>query len=269
MSAPIREPQREVARPAGLPDWLEPLCDVAAQVVGEDLSRYLPPPQGGRESAVLVLFGEGVDGPEVLLVEQAARPGELVGQPAFPGGKAEPDDADAAATALREAAEETGLDADGVEVLAELPALWMPAGFVVRPVLAWWREPSPVYVVDPLEIAAVHRVTLAELVDPTHRMRVRHPSGYVGFGFEVRGMRVWGFTGGLLSTLIRLAGWEQPWDTSRVVDLHEPVEPAFVDDADGPSTIDDAEGPAAIDRAGGQVAIDGAEPVHRTDGVVR
>jgi 8-oxo-dGTP pyrophosphatase MutT (NUDIX family) len=167
----------------------------------------------------------------VLLIERATDDTAHSGQPAFPGGKAEPGDADAAATALREAAEETGLDPGGVEVLAELPALWVPSGFVVRPVIAWWRDPSPVYVVDPAEVAAVHRVTLAELVEPARRVRVRHPSGYVGPAFDVRGMRVWGFTGGLLSTLLRLAGLDQPWDTSRVVDLDAPIEPPFPDDA--------------------------------------
>ena len=59
---------------------------------------------------------------------------------------------------------------------------------------------------------------------------MRHPSGFVGPAFDVRGMRVWGFTGGLLSTLIRLAGWERPWDEARVVPLDEPLLPPFADD---------------------------------------
>lgn len=224
---------REVARPADLPGWLDPLLGVAATVRAEDLTRLLPPPGGGRESAVLVLFGEGEDGPDVVLIERATDGSVHSGQPAFPGGKAEPEDSGPAATALREAAEETGLDPSGVEVLAELPGLWVPSGFVVRPVLGWWREPSEVYVVDPDEVAAVHRVSLAELTDPARRLRVRHPSGYVGPAFDVRGMRVWGFTGGLLATLLRLTGWEQPWDEQRVEDLEAPAlvdPPPFVDE---------------------------------------
>lgn len=222
---------RDVRRPDGLPSWFAPLLDVAATARAEDLTRLLPPPEGGRESAVLVLFGEGEDGPDVLLIERARDMRSHAGQPAFPGGKAEPEDPDPAATAVREAAEETGLDPDGVEVLAELPGLWVPSGFVVRPVLAWWRAPSEVYVVDPVEVAAVHRVPLDELTDPARRLRVRHPSGYVGPAFDVRGMRVWGFTGGLLATLIRLSGWERPWDQGRVEDLVAEVPPApFVED---------------------------------------
>jgi 8-oxo-dGTP pyrophosphatase MutT (NUDIX family) len=229
------DPFRRVRRPDGLPGWFDPLLAVAATVRAEDLTRLLPPAEGGRESAVLVLFGEGADGPDVLLIERARDMRSHAGQPAFPGGKTEPEDADVAATALREAAEETGLDPSGVEVLAELPGLWVPSGFVVRPVIAWWREPSEVYVVDPDEVAAVHRVSLAELTDPERRLRVRHPSGYVGPAFDVRGMRVWGCTGGLLATLLRLSGWERPWDQTRVEPLadEQPATPPFPDDASG------------------------------------
>ena len=65
-------------------------------------------------------------------------------------------------------------------------------------------------------MAAVHRVPVAELTDPGNRLRLTHPSGYVGAAFRVRGMLVWGFTAGLLDRLLALGGWELPWDTSRV-----------------------------------------------------
>ena len=101
-----------------------------------------------------------------------------------------------------------------------LPALFLPVSdFVVTPVLGWWREPSPVGVVDPAEVASVHRVPLAELLDPANRFRVRHPSGYVGPAFGVAGLLVWGFTAGLLDRMLRLAGWERAWDRDRVQDL--------------------------------------------------
>jgi hypothetical protein len=86
-------------------------------------------------------------------------------------------------------------------------------------VLAWWREPSAVGVVDPAEVASVHRVLLADLLDPANRLLVSHPSGYVGAAFEVSGQLVWGFTAGLLDRLLRLAGWERPWDRTRVQEL--------------------------------------------------
>lgn len=203
-----------------VPPWLRQLADAAPELTGEQLSRHLPPDEGGRESAVLVLFGEGPDGPDVLLIERAATLRSHAGQPAFPGGARDPGDISASAAALREAVEETGLDPAGVDVLAELPALWLPpSGYVVVPVLAWWRQPSPVAAVDPGEVAAVVRVPVSELVAPAHRLRVRHPSGYVGAAFEVGGMLVWGFTAGLLDRLLDLAGWAEPWDRNRLVEL--------------------------------------------------
>ena len=55
---------------------------------------------------------------------------------------------------------------------------------------------------DPAEVRSVHRVPLADLVDPANRCRVLHPSGFVGPGFTVEGMLVWGFTAGLMSGLL-------------------------------------------------------------------
>jgi hypothetical protein len=116
---------------------------------------------------------------------------------------------DATGTALREANEETGLVAASTTVVATLPRLWIPvSGYVVTPVLAWWHE-----------VARVERVPVAELVDPVNRVRVRHPSGYIGPAFHVRDMLVWGFTAGILNTLLDLAGWTREWDENRIEDF--------------------------------------------------
>lgn len=203
-----------------VPAWLKPMVHAAAEIRPEHLSRFLPPDEGGRDSAVLVLFGEAEEGPDLLLIERAHDMRSHAGQPAFPGGVLDPDDSGPVDAALREAAEETGLDPAGIDVFATLPALYLPpSGFVVTPVLGWWRRSSSVSVVDPAEVASVHRVPLDELLDPANRLRVRHPSGYVGSAFRVHGLLVWGFTAGLLDRLLKFAGWERPWDAARVEDL--------------------------------------------------
>ena len=208
----------------GLPHWWSPLAGRLKNLRAEDFFRSLPPPDGtGRLSAVLILLANPTGAPggvDVLLLERAATMRSHAGQPAFPGGGAEPGDSGPAGTALREAQEEVVLDPATVQVVAELPALFLPpSGYVVTPIVGWWERPHPVFVADPAEVARVERVPVAELVDPANRLQLRHPSGYVGAAFTVRGMLVWGFTAGLLSAVLDLAGWSVPWDLDRVEEL--------------------------------------------------
>ncbi|WP_280718536.1 CoA pyrophosphatase [Kitasatospora sp. MAP5-34] len=211
----------------GLPEWLLPVRSAAETVQAEQLSRYLPPAEGGRPSAVLMLFGEGPAGPDLLLIERARSLRSHAGQPSFPGGALDPEDGDPAgagpvAAALREAEEETGLDPSGVQVFAVLPDLYIPVSrFVVTPVLGWWRQETPVAPVDLGETGAVFRVPLSELTDPANRARLRHPSGFVGPAFEVADRLVWGFTAGVIDRMLHFSGLERPWDTTRTLSLSE------------------------------------------------
>jgi 8-oxo-dGTP pyrophosphatase MutT (NUDIX family) len=210
--------------PESAPTWMHPLLHGIRDVDITTLLRHrVPVPADGRRAAVLMLFGEDTEhGPDVLLVERASTLRQHAGQVAFPGGGTDPDDADAVATALREAEEEAGVEPAGVVPLALLPDLFVPpSGFVVTPVIAHWERPVAVHAVDPAETAAVVRVPLSALADPANRLRVRHPSGLVGPAFSVAGLLVWGFTGGLLSALLDLGGWARPWDITRVRDLGE------------------------------------------------
>jgi 8-oxo-dGTP pyrophosphatase MutT (NUDIX family) len=199
-------------------------------------SRFLPPDDGGRPSAVLILFGpDAGGGQDVVLTERSHSMRSHAGQVSFPGGAIDPGDAGPVSAALREAREEVGLDPAGVQVVAELPDLYLPpSNFVVTPVLAWWARPTKISVVDHQEVARVLRAPLAELTDPARRFMVSHPSGFVGPAFDVDGLLVWGFTAGLLSKVIELAGLEQSWDQTdlrplppQVLDLLEaPARPA-------------------------------------------
>jgi 8-oxo-dGTP pyrophosphatase MutT (NUDIX family) len=173
-----------------------------------------------RQAAVLILIGDSANGPEIMFVERAATLRTHAGQIAFPGGAHDPDDVDLADTALREAAEETGLDRTGVHVLGALPPVHVAvSGFDVTGVVAWWQRRSPVSAADAEEVASVWMVAVGDLVDPLHRAQVQHPSGYTGPAFEVAGHLIWGLTAHLLNGVLDLAGWQQPWDRTRIVEI--------------------------------------------------
>lgn len=204
--------------PAG---WLRPLLERIDTPDAAGFHRSTEwVPDSVRRAAVLVLFGDGPGGPDVLLIEKGPHLRTHAGQPAFPGGGIEPGE-DPEQAALREAAEETGLDPAGVDVLACLPQLWVPpSGNAVTPVLAWWREPCEVAAADPREVAAVARVPISVLADPQNRLMVRSPrGGYTSPAFRAAGMLVWGFTGAVLDRLLELGGWARPWPRGRVEDL--------------------------------------------------
>ncbi|WP_298177421.1 CoA pyrophosphatase [Saccharomonospora sp.] len=214
MSGPLTTPD-------DVPEWLRPLVEASAKVDTTTFTRVTAPPYGNaRRAAVLMLFGTGEQGPDVLLLRRADTLGSHAGQAAFPGGGAE-DGEDPVTTALREAEEETGVLPEGVRPVALFPELYVPVSrFAVTPVLAHWSRPSPVRPVDPAETAAVARVPIAELSDPANRFVVARRDGrWRGPAFTVRGLFVWGFTAGVLATLLELGGWDREWDRTDVRDL--------------------------------------------------
>ncbi|MBU3705788.1 MAG: CoA pyrophosphatase [Mycobacterium sp.] len=234
--------------PAASPPWLTPLVRNVDQVP-QAYRRRVPPDvltaltgarsaseaaRSGRDAAVLVLFsGPDADHPEghvpedsdLLLTVRAGTLRHHAGQAAFPGGAADPGDTGPVHTALREAQEETGIDPVRLSPLATMERMFIPpSGFHVVPVLAYSSDPGPVAVVDESETAVVARVPLRAFINPRNRLmvyRTGSPSRWAGPAFLLNEMLVWGFTGHVISAMLDVAGWAQPWDTDDVRELDE------------------------------------------------
>lgn len=202
-----------------LPQWLRPLVERIEDFDGDDFARLFPVvPDDARPSAVLIMFSEGVSGPEIVLTQRAATLRNHARQISFPGGRSEPGDGEgregAIATALREAHEEVGVQPDTVEVFGVLPTLWLPpSNHAVSPVLGYWHHPRELSAVSQDEVGGVIHQSIADLMDPGNRFVVVHSTGWRGPAFDVgTDVPLWGFTAGLIDRICAAAGWEQPWD---------------------------------------------------------
>lgn len=202
------------------PQWLDNFTSLPARLNDDDFIYNL---RGGDErtkkGAVLILLSDGVAGPEVLITLRSAELRSHSGQPSFPGGALEVGESVRDA-ALRESAEEVGVDRASVEVLAELPQLYLPpSNFHVTPVLAYWHAPHQLTPEISDEVVRAEMIAFDELANPANRIMLRHRRGYRGPAFDVAGMRIWGFTGGILDRLLHHTGLEQEWDRDTTVEL--------------------------------------------------
>lgn len=164
-------------------------------------------------AAVLVPLVRRDEGLHVLLTERTAHLREHAGQISFPGGRSEPGDTDAAATAMREAQEEIGLPPSQVEVIGELPPYATVTQFRVTPVVALVEPPLRLQL-DPFEVAEAFEVPLDFLMTPAHHRRHEFDFGGVRRQFLSMPWRgagaagereyfIWGATAAMLRNLYR------------------------------------------------------------------
>ena len=149
------------------------------------------------------------DVPTVLLTQRTAHLSTHSGQIAFAGGKCDPHDVDAAATALREAQEEVGLEPAQVQVLGVLPEYVTGSAFHVTPVVGL-IAPDRVLQPNPHEVEDVFEVPLAYLMNPAHhRWHVHEFEGvqrqWLSMPYQdgERLRFIWGATAGMLRNFYR------------------------------------------------------------------
>ena len=157
-------------------------------------------------AAVLVPLVERADGMTVLLTQRATTLKDHAGQISFPGGRIEPEDADAWHAALRETREEIGLASDLIEFAGYLPDHVVISGFRVTPVVGFVKADYQLQIAA-AEVHDVFEVPLSFILDAAnHKPRQR----VIGeFTFEIHDIpygdrNIWGATAGMLMTLRRL-----------------------------------------------------------------
>ena len=161
---------------------------------------------GTTAAAVLIPVIAHAQGLTVLFTQRTQHLKSHSGQVSFPGGRAEPGDASAEFTALREAQEEISLALERVEILGRLPEYHTRTGFRVTPVIGLIQPPLEL-TPDPREVESVFEVPLSFLLDPANRQRrTRELQGRsVGFYvFEYQGHMIWGATAGMLVNLHKM-----------------------------------------------------------------
>ncbi len=193
--------------PEILPDGPTALLPVLRATGGPQPRPGWEPAGSGRLAAVLVLVFPGEEGEaRIVLTERADRGGHHSGEVSFPGGSAEPEDEDLVATALREAAEEVGLDAAqaGVRVIGTLPVQWIPvSNFRVTPVVAVAAR-HPVLVAQPTEVAAILEAPVRAFLPDAPLVRVERevPGWQLRYAaYPIDGLNVWGMTARVLGGL--------------------------------------------------------------------
>lgn len=172
-------------------------------------------PASARPAAVLVLIAPASDAldaeAEVILIRRVDHGGHHAGDVALPGGRFEVGDEDATGAALREAAEEVGLDpvAAGVRVVGELETFWIPVSdYRVTPVVAIASR-RPTLTASPDEVEAIVRAPLAAfLPDAPIELVETEVRGFpLRFGaYPTNGLRVWGATARILGQLGAILG---------------------------------------------------------------
>ena len=181
----------------------------------------LTPSGPARPAAVLVLLVPDAAGDaRIILTERLSYDGHHSGEVSFPGGKAEPDDLDEAATALREAAEEVGLDAaaSGVRVVGRLDEVFIPVSdFRITPIVAI-AERTPTLEPNPAEVATILTPSVGAFLPGAHIEMVERtirdwPIRYGGFRIE--GLHVWGATARILGQLGAILGGSEAVGSDR------------------------------------------------------
>ena len=143
-------------------------------VYGEEVVGILEqPPTPAAVLVPIILHPE----PSLLLTRRTSHLKKHAGQVSFPGGRIDPEDKDAVATALREAEEEVGLDPTRVEIVGRMDEYVTGTGFIITPVIGL-LPPGLSFRPSPNEVEAIFEFPFSVLLDPeAPRRQKQHTRG--------------------------------------------------------------------------------------------
>ncbi|MBI2886216.1 MAG: CoA pyrophosphatase [Chloroflexi bacterium] len=162
---------------------------------------------GLKPSAVLVLVYPRDGQHVVLLTKRTSRVDDHKGEISFPGGAFSPEeDPSLRHTALRESAEEVGLELEYAEVLGELDDTPTRSSYLISPFVGTLLRPQR-FKPHPAEVAELLEIPLPMLLDP--RTLRSEPVTYAGrevsgFYYQYQEHVIFGATARILQQFLHL-----------------------------------------------------------------
>ncbi len=171
------------------------------ETMGPDYYEKMNP----RKSAVMMLFYPKDGETHLVLTKRNAYPGVHSSQISFPGGKAEPEDANLAVTALRETFEEIGVEGNDIDIVMPFSEIYIPpSNFLVQPFLGMAKK-QPEFKPDPKEVTAIIQLPLDTFLDDSiitsSEMQTSYAQSIKVPAFVFEGHVVWGATAMIMSEL--------------------------------------------------------------------
>lgn len=193
-----------------LADGQLPGADAQYRMAHQLRQNYGAAPEHARRAGVLALLYPIESRLHLLFIQRTSPANDRhAGQISFPGGSAEPTDASAAETALRETEEEVGVNRQSVELLGALSDLYIPvSNFLVHPYVGF-RPERPNFTVQESEVARTLELPVRNFLQPEAR-QLRDKE--LGGGLRLTGVphwiigeeAIWGATAMMVAEMLAL-----------------------------------------------------------------
>ena len=184
-------------------EWLERTRQALAEYIPHRLD-------GGKATpaAILILIYDLDGEAHILFTERTHHVEHHKGQISFPGGACDESDDCVETTALRETAEEIGVQPEDVEIVGQLDDMMTISNFLVTPYVGILKVNSECpFVINHHEVVEVVQVPLSHLLDDRNmELEVRQYKGKQVLvpAYTYEGHRIWGATARMLHQLLEL-----------------------------------------------------------------